>query len=413
MTSPTSPNDSRTVIRCGGSADFLAALPHVTGFTASDSVFLVGFAGSRSGTVVRTDLPPNEEPRETLALLDLASDLARDLSASHGSPAALAIVITSSAAFTADGSPPWLRLARRLERRLRRDGAEIRDLCVVAADGWSSLLDPRASPAARPLSEITESSVARGPLRCADPPVALAELGRIPDPLPDRIAAVAAALERHHPHDFPGSEGVPPHRSEPGSTAHAYFRWLSETAAVARELREDAPLSVDATARLIRCCQHSDRWLVIALGLLTRPEFPLELAREFPMGRFAGVPVEAPASDAPGWSILRILTGVCSEFTEHARLRAVSDRLLGAVAETPEPLRPGLLALSAWVWWLCGSQTVAQRHLAEAATIDPSHQLSRMVRRLASTPIALPFSANGFAHRGGAPHAPSQPAAPR
>ncbi|SDQ25151.1 DUF4192 family protein [Leucobacter chromiiresistens] len=413
MTLSTPSNDSRTIIRCGGSADFLAALPHVTGFTATDSVFLVGFAGSRSDTVVRADLPPHEEPRETLALLDFASELARDLAASHGAPATLAIVITSSAVFAADGSPPWQRLARRLERRLRRDGAEIRDLCVVAADGWASLLDPRASSAPRPLSEIAESSVARGPLRGADPPVPLAELGRIPDALPERIAAVTAELERHRPLDLPGSEGVPPHRSEPGSTALAHFRWISETAQVAHELREESPLSVGATARLIRCCQHSDRWLVLALGLLTRPEFPLELAREFPTGRFAGVPVETPSDDAPGWSILRILTGICPEFMEHARLAAVGERVLDAVAEAPEPQRPGLLAMSAWLWWLRGSQTVAQRHLAAALTIDPSHELSRMVRRLASTPIARPFSAAGFARRGDATHAPSRPAAPR
>lgn len=406
--------DSRPVIRCRGTADFLAALPHVTGFTATDSLFVVGFICSRSGPAVRIDLPANEEPGETIAILDFISGLARDLAAAHHRTIAAAVVITSSESFTADGAPPWHRLARRLERRLRRDGVEVRELCVVAVDGWASLLDPRSPRAARPLSEIAESPVSRGALRHADPPVDLDELGEIPLPAPARAAAVKRALEQYPPFDFPGSERVPPRRSEPGSLPDGYFTWIADAASIARELREDGLLSAETTAHLIRSTEHSDRWLVIALGLLTRPEFPVELAHEMPAGRFAGVPVDHEAeTGALGWSVFRILAGVCPEFSEHGRLRAVCDRLIAVIAETPESLRPGVFALSAWLWWLYGSQTVARRHVQAALRIDASHEIALMVQRLTSQQLAPRFRAAVDARPDAEPRRRSLRGAPR
>ena len=385
--------DSRSVIRCRDAADFLAALPHVVGFTATDSIFVVGFIGSRSGPAARIDLPEDEDPAETIAILDFVSELARDLATAHDQATAAAVVITSGEPFTADGTPPWHRLGRRLERRLRRDGVEVRELCIVAADGWVSLLDPHTPRAGRPLSEIAESPVMRGALHHVEPPVDLERLGEIPTPRADCAAAVRHALERHPPFDFPGSERVPPRRSELGSSPDAYFAWIADAASVARELREETHLNAEATARLIRSAAHADRWLVIALGLLTRPDFPVELAREMPVGKFTGVPVDETETSAPGWSVFQILACVCPEFTEHGRLRPTCDRLTTVIAETPESLRPGVFSLSAWLWWLHGNQTVALRHVQAALRIDASHEIARMVQRLTSQPLAPRFSA--------------------
>lgn len=428
--------DSRPVVRCQGTADFLAALPHLTGFTATDSIFIVCFDGSRSGQAVRADLPARDSPSDTLALLDFISGLSRDISTARGTRCALAIVIATSERF-ADSpySPPQQRLARRIERRLRRERVPVQELCVLAADAWVSFFDSRAPREGRPLSEIAESPVTHEARSHGAEPSDLAHLGIIPEPDPDLADAVGAALDRVLPHDFPVSTGVPPHLPETGNLTEYALEWMTETSAVTRWLLESAEFDADAdaVARLIRATAHPGRWFVLALGLITRPEFPVELGREHPLGNFIGIPIEldvdlgiAPASrpqpsaasaagwvgrcahgepdsdgvcrralhaPPPGWSVYRLLASICPEFTAHERLPELRARLREAISLTPEALRPGLLGLSAWVWWLSGTQSVAQRQLDAAQAIDPDDPLLRMLRRLTDQPLYARFVA--------------------
>ena len=392
---------SGPIVRCRGTADFLAALPHLTGFTADDSVFVVCFIGARSGAAVRFDLPESEAPSDTASLLDFLSGLTSDITHTHGEPCAVAIVITSSKSFVSEGGPPWRQLAQQIERRLRRDGVAVRELCVVASDGWVSFLDRRAPSYGRPLSEITNSPVARDALQHSEPPAALDKLGEIPAADPERASAIAREIAATHPFDSPGSERTSPPPLEPGAHSRPSPARLTAAAAAVRQLRSYDPASVSDTARLAQAATQSDLWLVIALGVLTRPEFPLELAADLPLGNFSGVPVDlacdvqadteadrdAAHGPPPGWSIYRILASICPGFTEQDRLPHLCTRLGEAVAETPTRLRPGLLALSAWVWWLYGNQTVAQRQLRAALSIDPAHAVSLMVERLTSEPL--------------------------
>ena len=50
--------DDTQVLRCSTSAEFLGALPHLTGLTYEPGIFVVIFRGSRAGQCVRFDLPP-------------------------------------------------------------------------------------------------------------------------------------------------------------------------------------------------------------------------------------------------------------------------------------------------------------------------------------------------------------------
>lgn len=77
------PSESRipVVLKCRGTADFIAALPHMTGFTASDSVFLVIFTGNRATRALRVDLPDEEGGPAAEALLDFLEEAVR-----HGPP---------------------------------------------------------------------------------------------------------------------------------------------------------------------------------------------------------------------------------------------------------------------------------------------------------------------------------------
>ncbi|PRI10308.1 DUF4192 family protein [Leucobacter massiliensis] len=393
-------------IRCESSADFLAALPRLVGFTSPDSIFVVFFSGRRAEHAMRLDLPATEDPRDSAELLDFICDALHDLGPRWGADSAPAVVITSSLRFADHDGAPWRRFAGRLLRCLRREGFSPRELCCVAADGWISFLDPHAPAGGRPLSEIEQSPVAAEIRAFGDAPPPLAELGALPVADPARRTAVARALATVKP--LPRPSGASP-------------AWVSETAEVARELRDpERPLSAEATARLIRSAQQPERWLLLALAVLTRPEFPIELAREIGAARFARVPLDLdaepgpaeeidrdPARDGPqagegggqrqpgtrardGWSIRRILESASPGFTQFERLALVKRRLLLAVSECPEELRPALLALSAWAWWLGGTQSVAQRQAAAAIAPDPGGPLPRMVGRLVDAPLHSP-----------------------
>lgn len=218
----------------------------------------------------------------------------------------------------------------------------------------------------------------------------LERLAEIPSPDAERLAKVAHWLEQIDPYDFPGAGPLSPMHPAPG-----IHPWFAHTAAVTRALREtEGALSPRMTARLVRSTANPARWFAIAMGVLTRPEFPEEMARDMGAERFERIAVDLDididddpsAAPRPGWSILRLLASICPDFTEHERLRGLRERLLIALSETPEDLRPGLLAFSAWVWWLAGNQSVALRQVDAALTIDPENELALMVGRLTSMP---------------------------
>ncbi|QBE48209.1 DUF4192 family protein [Leucobacter triazinivorans] len=418
-----STRDTPEVIRCRSTADFLAALPQLVGFTAVNSIFVVFFSGSRAGRAMRIDLPASDDPGDSVGLIELICDAVRDLGATEGTPSAPAIVVSSEQTFAETGGPPWRGLAERLERRLRGVGLAPRELCCIAPDGWVSYLDPAPPRRGRPLGEIAESPIALEARLRGDTQPALSDLGAIPEPDPVRRAEVATALARIAPfgsaegrlEGADGGDAVPRsgvdardaigggcnddaiggadrQRPFPASVA---FEWMADTADVVRALRNtEHPVDPPMTARLIRCAQHSDRWLLLALGILTRPDFAEELARELGSARFEGIPVgledDPPRSADTGWSIRGVLAGISPDFIEFERLPGLRRKLLTAVSESPEELRSGLLALSAWVWWLGGTQSVAQRQARHAAALDPACEIARMVERLVSFPRYVP-----------------------
>ena len=67
---------SPTVLKASGSADFLATLPAVAGFTARNSVVVALFVGSRSYGALRIDLPGRRRTSDFRALGDAIVDLA-------------------------------------------------------------------------------------------------------------------------------------------------------------------------------------------------------------------------------------------------------------------------------------------------------------------------------------------------
>ena len=377
--------DSPRVLKCSGTADFLAALPQLAGFTASDSLFVLFFDGSRTREAMRVDLPPNDDPREATDLLEFLSHTIRTLGAEMGCSSPPAIAIMSELTFAECQGPPWLRLARRIERRLRRDRIYPRELCVRAPDAWVSYLDPTAPLRGRSLEEIELSPIAVEARQARQEVPSLANLGALPAPDPDRLARAARSL------------------AELDAGAAAAARDLGDRAAtrarvalvpeVTRELcSATGAFSPECAGRLAHVLAEPGSWWHVAMGVITRPEFPGELEREFGPLAHGRLPVDDPEPTGGrqivyGCSMRSLFASVCPEFTERERISPLRSRLARALADAPEAARPGLFALSALVWWLCGNQTTANNQVDAALEVDPAHEISLMVRRLVAVSV--------------------------
>jgi hypothetical protein len=158
LASPSSsgPPGSRAVLRCAGTADFLAVLPFLTGFTDENSLFVVLFRGVRGEDVIRIDLPAPDDRVAERALLTTLIEVLRVTGSGAESPA---VVCATARSFEQCGGVPFLRLLRKIERRCVTEGWRLRELAVVASDGWAALLsaDPLAQ---RNLDEIAASPLA-------------------------------------------------------------------------------------------------------------------------------------------------------------------------------------------------------------------------------------------------------------
>lgn len=423
MTPPTPhPNTSvqPRVVTCRTTADFLAALPHLLGFVPHESLVAVCFEGRRSGQAVRLDLPPDESPARiatTVQVLRAALDSLtgvpawsaqgtpgqtgegcspepgaagspRVTAASAGTPVtAVALAVVTSRGFGETSVPPWSALAQQIEHELTRDGIEIRDLCCRAANGWASYAASAAGdvPAGgNPLHEVAASPVALGAALRDETVPEHSELGAIPPGDPERCRAVAAALAEQ-----PGAD-----ESERPS--------IQRVGEAARLLRSPDIPGAAATAALVTTLARADQWLGVATGILLSPERAVVLMSEPGTGRrLRNLTVPAdPARAIPLPSLLFFLADISPEFTEHGRLRGVRDRLRTAIAETPAARRAPLYTLSAWVWWLAGSQSVAQWHIDAARETAPGDPLATTIAELITVPSHVSRTPAVLQHEG-------------
>lgn len=145
-----------TILKAASSADFLAALPRLTGMTAPESLFLVLFDGNRTLGAARLDLPERlavqlECPSEEIAVwLRAASEIAL-----RGDGAAV-VVQTAGELSQRPAASPHGTLAAVLADVLQSVGARLVDVLVVGSDGWASWADTD-QPGLRALDEITSS----------------------------------------------------------------------------------------------------------------------------------------------------------------------------------------------------------------------------------------------------------------
>jgi hypothetical protein len=368
-----------TVVRCTTTADFLAALPFLTGFTAEDSLFIVFFSGSQAGPVARLDLPPEESAEATRSLLEAICQI---LGESDAGAAGAALAISSGRSFAETRGAPWSSFAKLLKRRFRREGWPLRELAVIAPDGWAGMLGPRAGEQ-RALSEIAASPIAAEAAAAAPAPRPIERIGELPERDPERAAAIAEHLEAldRRENERRAREAVSAGRPENPLRLHGTAR-VAEACFTAGEGPPEARLC----ARLVRAAEDPDQWLVLALTALTRAEFVIGLAEDRELDRIVALPIEADpdTEGSAGWSIEAVLFSLSHETPDPARLRRAIAALGDIAAQAPESRRSGVLALLAWAWWMLGLATVSHRLVEQALALDAEHALAQMVGRLNS-----------------------------
>ncbi len=149
-------NAQLTVLKATSSADFLAALPRLTGMTAPESLFVVLFEGSRTLGSARIDLPPAEQMAdpgdEIAAWLRAVAEIAL-----KGDAAAI-VVQTDAELSKQPVSSPHGALTGVLADVLHAAGCSVRDALAVGSDGWASFVGTNF-PQLHSLDEITGSTL--------------------------------------------------------------------------------------------------------------------------------------------------------------------------------------------------------------------------------------------------------------
>lgn len=407
---------SPEVLRCTTTADFLAALPVLAGFTAENSLFIVCFEHNRGGNVMRVNLPESDEPHDTKDFLDLVVSLLRQTGAGSGRPA---VVITTNLSFAETDGVPRGRLAHQLKRCFRREGWRLRELAVVASDGWCGLLHGGAA-VARPLSEIQQSHISARVHEQARSVTDLASMGALPEPDIGRAASIEFHLRelqqrRLARSTHPASSMAREDRAllkirQASRVAEACFAAPAPSPLPARAPSRSAGAAAggDATiegsasqppstqvpdrllAKLIDTVQTQTGWLVCVLTALTRSEFVVDVAHETGAHRITDIHVDSLPGTKPGtkegWNIRYLLTSLAHEIPPKEKLRRVITVVTDALAHAPEALRPSLFAVLAWAWWAVGMQSVAARRSAEGLSLAPDHEVLLMVSQLCEAP---------------------------
>lgn len=425
------------LVRCESTADFLAALPRLVGFTAPDSLFIVLFSGSRAQGTLRVDLPDSETAANLPEYFDELVSCLLSAQQRHGTSAP-ALVIASSLSFAEAEGLPWGHFARELERRLTRIGQRPRELCCLAPDGWASLYDPAPPRLGHPISDI-EASPAHG----TESVPSLAELGVFREvPAAERLAVESLADERLADEGV-ADESLETERfsaDEAGADAGGGGEAAAGETGVGRAGANDAGAGGEPGDKLGLAGLRAERAPTPPLG--SSPSGPprggtsrehqlerarAEIARLF--GRHPLTPHEAarllrvlrtdvgwacafdelaastqalhtseahPAGAAQRSSLSRVRSSVTASPRAIAaraalsRLTAASEHLAYLVPLTPRAARPSLIALCALAWWARGLESVAQRQLAQALALDPEHEIARLAARVIRTGRFVP-----------------------
>jgi len=385
-----------TIIKAAGPAEFLSLVPRMLGYVPARSLVLIPFAGSRSLGAMRFDLPygePDEIDRVAATVIGMACRLPE--------ADAVAAIAYADERFAENEGMPQRGLVDALARRADACGLHLTDALCVAVDGWGSYLDPRCPQDGRPLSDLAPGSATVAGL--PDPDGDQASGAMLPDVEPAQTELVALA------HDafaravsvLCGTEETrPAARRGHGAPADREAASADRSDAAVAASDPDDTGRVDPRA-LAAVCALDDLPTLFERALTWRPDRlePYDAAmliwclarpslRDIALVQWSGT---LAAGDEAFDAQLRWEDG--EEYPAHLAMqlwgegdRPDADRLEHALllvrhvaANAPRDLRPGALAMCAWLSWALGRSTHAEVYALEACAIEPEHGLSEIV----------------------------------
>lgn len=149
-----------TVLRAAGGADFLAALPRLTGMRAPNSAHVVLFGpgprSSRTMGAARVDLPTRDQLDDQVAAAIWAARVVEVASQVPGAEACVIVLDTEEELTERPAASRAGLTALLLQAAADGAGLVLRDLLAQGPDGWAEMLQGRKARL-RPLAEIAAS----------------------------------------------------------------------------------------------------------------------------------------------------------------------------------------------------------------------------------------------------------------
>ncbi len=363
------------VLRASTSADFLASVPAICGFTARNSVVVVPFTGKRGRGAFRFDLPVDGCTATTTTLAKSIPEFVRRMPGSDG----VAVIIYTDSTFAERRGTPHLELWRAIRPRLRKAGLAVKEAAVVAADGWASYLDPGRPVGGRPLDEITGSRIALEAAYHVDRIPDLEAWSSLPDPDPRIAQHVAVAIDdlvyRGERLDAFGI--AHPFTPDPISLAERILNTPAHE------------LGVDELAEIIVTCDAPavrDVLLMTLVGGRERGENTLRFQLDAYERRAAtgeSFDEQALADIGKGLDDDDLIMAGRSRFRPSAEhLEASIEALRRVTAHAPRPRRAGALCVLAWMLWARGLMSAASAIQELAYDCDPGLRMVETIEWL-------------------------------
>lgn len=355
-----------TIIRANGAQDFLALVPHLTGFQPRQSIVLVAFRGNRTCGALRCDLPHKTAPP---AARKRAATTMIGMICRIPDVDALVPVVYTDDPFGAGGTVPYRAVATALLTRARFSGFVVRDALCVASDAWGSYLDDDCPPGGRSL-ELISSSPARRVLADTPEPTDLVDLDAESTlPTADRESRERTAKRYTELEGLRGSpELLPALTFDHGFTG-------------------DVVDFADALVRPGDAAVPPANAALLAF-LVQAPPLRDEVLLTWAWGRGFGDTVaemndrHSDGEDISGFPGSSALGGFGMPRPDPRRLRSAIALLGQTAARVPRRAQPPLLTMLGWCHWALGAGTLAGRWVDQARRIDPDYGLADLIDRM-------------------------------
>jgi hypothetical protein len=331
----TAPGISATddpVLRLGGPADLLQAVPYLLGFHPAASLVVIGLNGGRLIVTVRLDLADLTDPRVLTDAVDAVH---------RGGARDLVGVVYDECRPVAREQLPWHGLADALDSAAAASGCAVLDTLLVSGGRWWSYSCRQAEccpPEGRALPEqttvIEAAATYAGLVALPDRAALAAVLEPLPDAQRDRLAPL---VEQHEHAVFQATLDGRVARHE-----RSVKRALFAAARRADAAGAAAALADEEVARFgVALCGYPVRdslWMAVDDGRLDGRPLWRELARRLP----------APYDAAPlflfGWCSWRAGSGAIAGIAAEQAVRSdpgysAADLLLAALARGLDPGR--------------------------------------------------------------------------